>query len=143
MNSSTLQEMKQTRVGYRNDAYGTEVYPLREIIQFEIEELGNGDIVDFLQQSGYQLADPSTIQEIFYIIMQIAQSSIDQLFGLWLSSKKGVTEWYDGKNGMTAYQLPSDAFPISDLGEQGILWVSKIRPTQWLCQFIEESKSER
>lgn len=48
----------------------------------------------------------------------------EEVVGLWFTSFNGVVEKYGGKIGdIDCYEIPQEAFVISDLGEDGVLFV--------------------
>ena len=48
----------------------------------------------------------------------------EEVVGLWLTSFNGVVEKYGGKIGdIDCYEIPQEALVISDLGEDGVLFV--------------------
>lgn len=51
----------------------------------------------------------------------------EPLYGLWLTSKHGVMDLYEGSNSeLSEYKIPCNSIVVSDLGEQGILFASPI-----------------
>jgi hypothetical protein len=124
--------MEITKLGYRNNSWGgSGVFSLEEVLFFEQEELENEDI---------PLTLGVTAEEVVPYLERKTNVSVKKLFALWLTSKEGVLRYYEGANGYTGYHLPKDAFSISDLDEQGILWVSSIHPREWEQEWISEEE---
>ena len=144
-----LESMVRDKIGYRNESlYGSKVRDIREIIEFEIAELGNTDIP-------YTLLDTFAIneereKEIEEYIAEIEDGNFDNIetlvdwciatinknydnprYCLWLASKNAIIKNYEGtEDNIIAYEIDND-LPISDLGfnEQGCLFVYSKMPT--------------
>lgn len=118
--------------GYRNNAYGCGGGDgsIKEIIFFEMEELGNTDIPKYLNRN-YGLTK-MTVAACLRSVQNIALGRFGkgELFGLWLTTREGALRNYcdKGENTISKYVLPKGSFPISDLGEDGTLFVVPCHP---------------
>lgn len=137
-------------IGYRNEMYGNSaVVDLVSIVEFEIEELGNQDIIDYMNTNYLEDGEVCEYKPAFFIMKLLAKHfGTDKLYGLWLGSKETVLAMYtdlDEKENIVLenlelreYILPKDAVPISDLGSgSGILYASTINPREWKNRLIE------
>ena len=134
--------------GYRNDdLYGSKVRKLQDIIEYEIDELGNADILLTLQDS-WELApgESELIDEWVESLENYDDIDIDQIvttcmniihreypnaqYGLWLGSKEAIERNYEGtEENITAHTV-TNTKPISDLGfdDQGCLYTFDTLP---------------
>ncbi len=117
--SPFLLEMLNTQTGYRNESYGgSGETDLLSVIDFECNELENTDILDFCK-TNYNL---NSIEEIVYFLTQ--KLSNPTLNCLWLSTLKGVLDnYHKDDESIQKYCLPQEIIPISDLHDQGALFV--------------------
>lgn len=80
------------------------------------------------------------IQEYRYFSEKVmefltARLHADELYGIWLTSLNSVLTRYSdpgGINHISEYRIPVDSLPISDLGEDGTLFVVKVKPKELL-----------
>ena len=128
--------------GYRNDdLYGSKVRKLQDIIEYEIDELGNADILLTLQDS-WELApgeselidgwvdslengDDIDIDQIVTTCMNIIHREYPKAqYGLWLGSKEAIERNYEGTDENITSHTVTNTKPISDLGfdDQGCLY---------------------
>ncbi|MFT9488305.1 MAG: hypothetical protein ACH0QD_13205 [Tepidibacillus sp.] len=83
--SKTLQQMLQTRIGYRDETFsGSGERNAFKVIDFETEELLNEDIPDFVKKF-YGIQGK---EELFQKLKEHFET--DDLVALWLTTKKGV-----------------------------------------------------
>jgi hypothetical protein len=125
--SNTLKELLETKVGYRNDHYSTGHYCIKDVLDFEIIELGNEDIPETVNK----FYNTNNIWQI--IFKHFPNVEINKLWGLWLTSKQGVIEYYKGKEeGYNSYLIPDNALAISDIDDEGVLFVIDVHPSKLL-----------
>lgn len=112
----------KTHVGYRNDALSGITDPsLKEVIDFESNELGNTDLLDFTKQVyGKRNVDS---------LLDFCQKRLasQQLYAFWLTASKYdvVTQYMDdGDNVITAYKIDKPVILLNDLGSDGFLFAS-------------------
>lgn len=124
--------------GYRNEeVYGSRVNNLYDIVDWEINELENLDIPDYLQKHyGFNAFEIDFDRYDYIEDGSLAEATIDFLkqrfpeykYGLWLASKEAVVDYYEGdENNMNRYIIPDDAVIVSDLGREGYLVATKER----------------
>jgi hypothetical protein len=150
--SKELTQMLSEKVGFRNEAFrGSGERIARDVIKFEMYDLGNEDIVEFFREhygfsipyESYQKAlenEEITEAEVDQIIDQMFMILKEKfghtnLYCLWLTSLEGVKENYMNEEDMeedeiviTKYYLPDKVVPISDLEDEGALFVMEIHP---------------
>ena len=133
--SNTLEFMIKDGEGYRN-TYGTfGVSDLSDIIKFEVNELHNTDIFDFMRNnykaySVNPLYDKNNkIEYTLYFISRLFNTSIDNLRGVWLTTYQNVLDKYcydgldSGFNEVIKVNIhEKKMIPISDLGDDGALF---------------------
>jgi len=138
--STELTDILQTKIGYRTEDYsGSGVRDAKEVIRFEIEELGNNDIPEFCQQQ-YNIPftedtfeswlEPSEDWLESLLVFLRAKLNTDTVSVLWLTKKENI-DFYcteEGENLILAYCLPETMLPISDLGSQGALFALGVHP---------------
>lgn len=123
--SKTALSILQTRIGYRNDElYNSKVVRFEDILCYEVKELGNLDILETCK-SLYNVKIScddidKSIQSVLYYFCEKLKSDI--LFAKWLTTKKNVNKLYEGN--AKGYNIPDFSFIASDLGDDGILFVS-------------------
>lgn len=152
MKSKTLTQMEKTKKGYRNEDFrGSGEVDFESIANFEIMELGNLDIPEFLMECGMKdilkdvqvdpFFDPNPSQEEYiikeimkFVRLQLKVEEDVNLYAKWLTSREGVLESYVLEDDWTIsqYTLPDSFLAVSDIGEEGALFVSP-------CKF-EDSK---
>lgn len=155
MYSTDLQEMIKEQAGYRNNAYsggGSEV--AQAVIKHEMFEMQNEDIYDFFVEnlglkvglnfgSAKEEDFDNVILEMMYIIkekLNLIEDENSELGALWLTTKRGVYKNYSFSSldeDIFRYELPADVVPISDLGDQGVLFVSATPIWKWNYEWIE------
>lgn len=114
--------MLETGFGFRNENFkGSNVYNIKDIIEFDILNLNNADILYILERMGYNLGVnthnlPDTIEDlgqnkkltlfknIFEVIEGYFDDKISNLYGIWLTSERCVKKIYcDVSNNQEAY----------------------------------------
>lgn len=118
--SGTAKRLLKNNTGYRNETISGGEFFLHDVLNYEIEELGNTDIfqtVNLLYGIKF-----NTHYDIAYWATNMLNSSV--AYGLWLTSKQGVKQWYsyDGSKTMTEYKLPDRYIILSDLNSEGVLF---------------------
>lgn len=114
------------KTGYRNEScYGSGIRDLYEIIEFEMDELENEDIPDYIKKNyGYTGRDDSSEDVISFLKENLPEHK----YGLWLASKEAVKRLYDGsEENIVEVKIPNDAVIVSDLGFDGFLIATKKR----------------
>ncbi len=112
--------------GYRNDDYSTGHYKILEVISFEVNELGNEDIF----QTCLNLYNTEDV--ISLIKKHFNTENLDNLWGLWLTTEQGVKDHYKGiEEGYTTYSIPDNAFILSDISDEGVLFVLDSHPNNY------------
>lgn len=121
MKSNELKQIEKEKVGYRNDDLSTGRYEIQDVIEFETVELGNDDIYETCQNFYGTRDVEKVIKDKF---------GNETVWGIWLTTVKGVLNNYKEveTTTITTYKLPSDALPISDIGEDGILFATTEYP---------------
>lgn len=128
--SNTAKEIINSNKGYRNNSlYDSGVTCLRDIMEFEINELENEDILDtvsllypqaFLQPDKYL-----NIDNILAFVQEKLDADSDDLKGIWLTSKDGVKRNYLNHNEETEISYVDltnkDYIILSDMDDMGIL----------------------
>lgn len=139
-----------SNVLYRTEsAYGSQNRDIREVLLFEIVELGNTDVLDYVVKHYAEsfpdellghlkaISDESGIskysdQELCNIVNQTVDClschfNVKLMYCLWLADKEAVIDLYGGtEETMDAYST-SD-FILSDLGRDGILFAYESLP---------------
>ena len=131
------------KLGYRNESlYGSGVRNANKVIEFEIKELGNTDIISFLQQNHGILQDflqeeDKDDEDFFYMIDENFPHIRDEIksffkeklgtknpSALWLTDSKNIHFYLDkGETWVDVYEI-KDTIVISNLGKEGSLYVS-------------------
>ena len=120
-----------TAIGYRNEEVSSNPhlapYTLREVIDFETEELCNTDIFDYMQDKLPSEANTDTIIDYLTTTLSVPEN---ELHYLWLTDtpEQVATYYPSGYDNneptyITEYQV-TNPLVISDLGEDGKLYVS-------------------
>ena len=116
-------EMIENMIGYRNDNYSTGHYNIIDVISFEVNELSNDDIF----QTCLNLYGTDDVVSV--IENHFNTKNFHNLWGLWLTTEKGVVEHYKGsKEGYELYAIPENALIISDISDEGALFVIDSHP---------------
>lgn len=110
-------------------------------MRFEIAELGNTDIIDYMQENYGLLSEYpcdmdneefsyTCIENVSYIVEEIMKyirdyfHGSDDIMGIWLTTYDNVISRYRGcEHDIDSYVLPEDYLIISDLGCDGSLFV--------------------
>lgn len=139
--SNTLQLLIDSRIGFRSESFsGSGVRNVLDVLRFEFS-LGNTDIIKFVQdnydlllnytETGDELSDivlenAQDIAEkiVFFLKEKFSVSSEDHLEALWLTSQEGV-RFYTINGDIDFYVIPDEFVVLSDLGEEGSLFVFK------------------
>lgn len=113
----TAAEIIATNIGYRNDAlFSGDDYLIHDVLDWEMHELQNTDILDYLNLSHFD-------DVIDYVKQHFGT---DEVYGYWFTTKQNVIDLYHGDTeDMTQFELPSDYLILSDLDDDGILIVSQ------------------
>lgn len=142
--SKELLNLEYTRIGYRNN-YVSEfgkATRAQDILDFEYNELGNEDIIDYLYDNGF-IGIPS-YEDALEFIKAYEEGFDTPMYALWLCASiedviENFPDEYDyPKNKIKlvdAYELPGWYRVLSDLGEQGILIMSM---TDFEDEYLEE-----
>lgn len=131
--------------GYRNEtAYGSGITNLFDIIVFEISELGNYDIIDYVLANYSSISsnareflndidtnsDEDTIEEAAEIIINELSdlTGTPLTVGLWLCKDVETVKELYGDDDIRAY--PVSQVILSDLGSDGILYAYDTMPNE-------------
>lgn len=138
--SQTAQFLLKNGYGYRNnECYGNYIYDLRDVISFEIKELGNNDILYFFNKHyntnfGLMVScckDDEINKEISQIYDIVCGAlNTNSPYCMWLTTEEYVEELYSTDEYLVScYKIPEDSIIMSDLGCDGILIATKNNPT--------------
>jgi hypothetical protein len=118
----------QTRKGYRCESYsGSGVRDAKSVLEQEVLEQGNEDMIQEIQSAfdlpvENEIKDPaSSLKKVLY--------EIDSRFGpnavaIWLGCRSCVIENYcEPGEEPDEYKIPDSAVVISDLGDEGQLFL--------------------
>lgn len=131
--SKETQEMLNDGYGFRNDTlYGSGVEEIQKIIEFETIELENTDIFETCEELygiDYETIDLNNPESVKNAVKKTIKFIFEHfnaevLYGKWLAPEKSIIQYYEGDEDISKYIIPDDAIIISDLGEQGALFVS-------------------
>lgn len=124
--------------GYRNPWYsGDYESPHTKFVQvlhYEVDELGNEDILDtceHLYGISYEGCETNEDKMVKVLGLMMKKFGTLELECCWLGSKETVNNLYGGNEisygeiSRVACWIPTDAIVVSDLGEDGALFVSK------------------
>lgn len=144
--SVTLHEILATNQGYRNDNISdpdADEFTLRDVLDYEINELENTDIYEYLSDNGDGLDGIDDVSDILiYVYSELGLPDESEVYGLWLTSVDAVIELYDGDTSnpetITSYELPDDYIILSDLGEDGVLIASSTPKEFWTTTNYKE-----
>ena len=142
--SKNLDVMLKQGLGFRTEDFsGSGIRSLKDVVYYEIRELGNTDILDTMSElyglnfKPYMdvedenvVADESyheILELIFSFLEKHFNTSRDNLNAIWLTTYENVQKIYAQS---PYYQIDmiyikDDFFPISDLGTDGTLFVYK------------------
>lgn len=139
------------KIGYRTESvYGSNVRNLKDIIFFEVNDLSNVDIFEYcvnnyklpkyikfklennisLINDGYDLDEDRLMRNINDLINCLNKLfNVNLRYGLWVcENKQTVIDYYDAKEYEVDSYDVSDGIIISNLGEDGILYVFEFLP---------------
>lgn len=141
--SSQLHNIYKRKYGYRSEDNSSGVKNLKNILKFEICELGNIDIIDFINNNYNDIAinydeeykDLTNITQTIYDYLKYKLNA-DKLYGVWLCESIEDVHRYYGES-VVKVRLPDNAIPISDLGIDGSLFVY---PSNLILRTIEINK---
>lgn len=125
--SKEAQYILYHRCGYRNDnCYNSGEELFLRVMNYEVFELGNTDILHSCKKIYRLNLDLRKRKESIRKINQFFCSILDTntLFCKWLATKENVYKLYSGKENCTKYRLNLDSLIASDLGPDGVLFVS-------------------
>ncbi len=127
---------KQPKLLYRAESSSHPERDAISVMMFEIEELENEDIFDYVLDN-YKLSDE--LKENIEAYMDSSDGNLENIlknmlseiktqtgkdikYALWLAEKETVIDMYDGKeNGIDVYET-KDGVILSDLGYDGVLF---------------------
>jgi len=127
---------KQPKLLYRAESSSHPERDAISVMMFEIEELENEDIFDYVLDN-YKLSDE--LKESIETYMDSSEGNLENIlknmlseiktqtgkdikYALWLAEKETVIDMYDGKeNGIDVYET-KDGVILSDLGYDGVLF---------------------
>lgn len=119
--SATATQIIDDNIRYRNDnLYSGEDYTIEDVLNYEYNELGNEDILDYTNsQDGNDVLQ--FIAKQFNLTLPFKQP----IYAYWFTLKDAVIELYNGNiEPITAFTLPNKFVIISDLGRDGVLIAS-------------------
>lgn len=119
--SATATQIIDDNIGYRNDnLYSGEDYTIEDVLNYEYNELGNEDILDYTNsQDGNDVLQ--FIAKQFNLTLPFTQP----IYAYWFTLKDAVIELYNGNiEPITAFTLPNQYVIISDLDRDGVLIAS-------------------
>lgn len=125
--SKEAQYMLYHHCGYRNDnCYNSGEELFLRVMNYEVFELGNTDILHSCKKIYGLKMDLRNRKESVRQINQFFCSMLNTniLFCKWLATKENVYKLYMGKENCTKYRLNLDSLIASDLGPDGVLFVS-------------------
>lgn len=162
--SKTLEDILKKNEGFRNDGYGGGGSDsIIEIVEFETFELCNTDIFEsFIKLHKINLLK-DFIEDDFQIILEnqealrdfiweykheyleaikkfiLAEFKETDICGIWLTDEESVKKHYLCSDiSYSKYHIPQDAkiIPISDIGDQGVLFATDVNPAFWEIENI-------
>lgn len=128
--SKTAQILLQNNGGWRNDLlFSSDDYTITDCLNYENNELGNEDVVDFIQQLPGKDNRSLTDMDMAIAAVEtfISQQHLNNLYGWWLTTKAACQEIYQDEpdEPLSQYQLPqavwSKTLILSDLSTDGLL----------------------
>lgn len=138
------------KVGYRSDeAYGSNVSKIEDVLDFEINELGNEDILDYIKDNynihiDYSKTSKNNITDIVNQLRKKVGKNITRC--LWLCDNiedvvnnyldLDKIEYYNEQDALTRYisQYKISDIVLSDLSEDGKLYA--YTENEWKNRFI-------
>jgi hypothetical protein len=109
--TSDTMHMLQEKRGYRCPGVFERMQPIADIIDFEIEELGNEHLKEDMQKH-------LGVEGIKQLRKEYPEAK-----GIWLTSKKAAKRLYCSGEAPKAYIIPECAKIASDLGYDGALFL--------------------
>lgn len=129
MPSSTAKRLSKQKYGFRNDElYDSGVTDFKSILKFEVEELENTDIFDTCEDLYDIKYDMDNINSCIKSTLDFFYKHFKtkKLYAKWLTTKTMVKQLYEGDTyNIRKIKINDDFLIASDLGEQGVLFVSK------------------
>ena len=126
--SPTYEKLMKTKKGYRSEEYsGSVVRNLSDVIEFEIGELWNEDILDFVNKHYTYNNKVYSSTEVIMTISNMLELDPDELYCIWLTTRDNCKSKY----GDDIYEYVIDdsyLIPISDLDNDGVLFVTSRYP---------------
>lgn len=127
--SKEAQYMLIHHCGYRNDdCYNSGEELFLRVLNYEVFELGNTDILHSCKKIyGLNLdlrKRKESIQKIYKYFCKLLDTDI--LYCKWLATRENVIKLYDGEYNCGKYRLNLDSLIASDLGPDGILFISSM-----------------
>ena len=143
--SATLKDLLKNKIGYRNPNFqGSGEKNCYDVIRFEIESLGNLDILytmselynlDFseylYEDDGEEYAMEDCIVDLVTFITNFLEEKFsttkENISVIWLTSKEGVEKLYSYNEDteIAEFSIGENWMPISDIGMDGILFAYK------------------
>lgn len=137
--TNTLEYLLKEGVGYRNEQFrNSGIINLREIIDFEVLELGNTDIFDTMKilygDNGYQLNENNRLKNLLsykinytinFLVKMLDCINEDSLCGVWLTTYQNLYKYIDADTCTEirkVYIHEQNMIPVSDLGTDGVLF---------------------
>lgn len=119
--SSTAIQIIDDNIGYRNDnLYSGDDYTIEDVLNYEYNELGNEDILDYTNSQDGNDVLQSVVKHL-HMTFPLTQP----IYAYWFTIEDAVIELYNGNiEPITAFKLPSQFVIISDLDRDGILIAS-------------------
>ena len=151
MFSKQTQELINNAIGYRNNNVGDyKSYPALSVLKFECKDLENEDILDTLYDQG--LIEKPTYREAVNFIKEMQEVRGQTLYAFWLcASEEDVKNNYPDEYGyenkdnvitvIDVYSIPDWFVVMSDLGDQGTLFLSDTTLGQNYIETIEYGES--
>jgi len=134
--SDALADMVEGNYGYRNEAFmgDNTNFTARQILEYEILDLGNTDIKVFCANH-YGITAKSSFNFLSGLFKYLTHElGTDQLYAVWLTTRKGVEQYYvlpDADADLIRYELPAHYVVISDLSHEGALFISTMPMKKW------------
>lgn len=136
VSTDTLQSMYMLGYGYRNETFqncGSRIF--KDVINYEINELGNNDIIDTISKFYKQDKLHHIKNKVDFIcdfFANILNCKISELRCIWLTSMDGIKSAYSVNNDsdeVNLYYINKYMYPVSDIGLDGTLFVYSISHT--------------
>ena len=127
--SNTLIQLYNSEEGFRNITATSGITKIKDILEFEYNELGNKHIFDFMKNNyfSYKPNNEDIIEYTLRYLSKIFKTNIDNLKGIWVTSYQGVMKYYCYPNIhndiIKVFIHKNKTIPICDLDLQGVLFV--------------------